>query len=92
MGRRRGWSRSAWSRERRAASGRRPRLPPGIDADFVVHEFFVLHAYRGSPAAERAARQGFDRQRGRWEVVTYPAHAQGIAFRRRVAFRFDNGG
>ena len=74
----------------------RPRLPPGIDADFVVHEFFVLHAYRGTPVAERAAKLGFDRHRGRWEVATYPTHAQGIAFWRRVigattSMRFSEG-
>src|SRR5690349_2970926 len=33
----------------------RSRLPAGIRADFVVHEFFVLHAYRGGTAAEHAA-------------------------------------
>lgn len=61
-----------------------PRLPQGIRADFVVHEFFILHAYRGSSAAERAAIQGFDRHRGKWEVVTYPKHLRAIAFWSRV--------
>jgi predicted acetyltransferase len=74
----------------------RAGLPRGIEADFVVHEFFVLHAYRGSGAAERAAMQGFDRHRGRWEVVTYPSHERGIAFWRRVigeyaSMRFSEG-
>ena len=62
----------------------RSRLPRGIDADFVVHEFFVLHAERGTGAAERAARAGFERHRGRWEVVTSPNHARAVAFWRRV--------
>lgn len=65
----------------------RPRLR-GIDADFVVHEFFLLHAYRGSSAAERAAIGGFERHRGTWEVVTYPAHGRAIAFWRRVVGRY----
>ena len=59
-------------------------LPDGIDADFVVHEFFVLHAYRGRGVAEQAALQGFGLHAGQWQIVTYPAHARGIAFWRRV--------
>lgn len=62
----------------------RSRLPAGIQADFVVHEFFLLHAYRGSSVAERAAVEGFNRHRGQWEVVTYPAHLRAIAFWRRT--------
>ena len=62
----------------------RSRLPEGMDADFVVHEFFVLHAYRGSGVAEQAARAGFELHRGQWEIVTYPSHARAIAFWRRV--------
>ncbi|MDA0242944.1 MAG: hypothetical protein OT477_05980 [Chloroflexi bacterium] len=60
------------------------RLDKGISADFVVHEFFVLHAYRGSSTAERAAVEGFNQHRGKWEVVTYPTHLKGILFWRRV--------
>lgn len=66
----------------------RSRLPAGIQADFVVHEFFVLHAYRGSSTAERAAVEGFNRHRGAWEVVTYPTHLRAIAFWRRVVSRY----
>lgn len=66
----------------------RPRLTKEIRADFVVHEFFVLHAYRGSSVAERAAIKGFDRHRGEWEVVTYPAHLRATAFWRRVVGRY----
>jgi aminoglycoside 6'-N-acetyltransferase I len=62
----------------------RPRVPEGRDVDFVVHEFFVLHAYRGRGVAEGAAVQGFDLHRGRWEIVTWPTHARAIAFWRRV--------
>ncbi|MCB0126829.1 MAG: hypothetical protein KDE58_31435 [Caldilineaceae bacterium] len=66
----------------------RSRLPAEIQADFVVHEFFVLHAYRGSSAAERAAVEGFNRHRGEWEVVTYPTHLRAITFWRRVVSRY----
>jgi aminoglycoside 6'-N-acetyltransferase I len=62
----------------------RARHPEGIDADFFVHEFFVLHAWRGKGVAERAAVEGFNRHRGKWVVVTYPTHARAIAFWRRV--------
>lgn len=70
----------------------RPRIPVGVDADFVVHEFFLLHAYRGGIVAEEAAAQGFDRHRGKWEVVTWPTHLRAIAFWRRVLGRHAHGG
>ena len=70
----------------------RSRLPQEIDADFVVHGFFVLHAFRGKGVAERAATEGFDRHRGKWEVVTYPTHARSIAFWRRVVSSYRPGG
>ena len=59
-------------------------FPDAIDAEVVVHEFFVLHAYRGRGVGEQAALQGFERHPGRWEVVTYPGHERAIAFWRRV--------
>lgn len=62
----------------------RSYLPDGIDADFTVHEFFVLHPYRGRGVAERAAVLGFEAHPGRWEVVTHTTHARAIAFWRRV--------
>ena len=68
----------------------RSRLPEGIQADFVVHEFFVLHAYRGDSSAERAAIEGFGRHRGRWEVVTHVGHQRAIAFWRRVVGRYTS--
>jgi predicted acetyltransferase len=67
-----------------------PHLPEGVAVDFVVHEFFVLHAYRGCGVAERAAAEGFALHRGRWEVVTYPSQARAIAFWRRVVSRHGN--
>lgn len=68
------------------------RLPDGIEADFVVHEFFVVHAYRRKGVAERAAVDGFDMHRGKWEVVTYPTHARAIAFWRRVISGYVSDG
>lgn len=69
----------------------RTRLPLGIPADFVVHEFFVLHAYRGCGVAERAALEGFERHRGAWEVATHPNHPRAIAFWRRVVGGYTSG-
>lgn len=65
----------------------RSQFDQAIPADFVVHEFFVLRAHRGKGVAERAVIEGFERHRGRWEVVTYPNYARGIAFWRRVVGR-----
>ena len=68
----------------------RSRLPAGIDADFVVHEFFVVHCHRSSGVAEQAAIQGFEKHHGRWEVVTYPNHDRGIGFWKKVLGRYGN--
>jgi aminoglycoside 6'-N-acetyltransferase I len=68
----------------------RSRLPEGIQADFVVHEFFIMHPYRGGGAAERAAVAGFTQHRGEWEVVTYPTHLRARAFWRRVIRRYTS--
>ena len=68
-----------------------PRLPKGIEADFVVHEFFLVHAYRGKGVAEQAAIEGFDRHRGKWEVVTYPTQSRAIAFWRKVLSKYTDG-
>jgi aminoglycoside 6'-N-acetyltransferase I len=68
----------------------RSRLPVGLRADFVVHEFFVLHRYRGGFAAEQAAVEGFNQHRGEWEVVTYPTHLRARAFWRRVVSRYTS--
>lgn len=65
----------------------RARLPRTIDADFVMHEFFVVHAFRGRGVAERAALAAFAEHPGAWEVVTWPDHARAIAFWRRTIAR-----
>jgi aminoglycoside 6'-N-acetyltransferase I len=70
----------------------RPHLPQGVEADFVVHEFFVLHTYRGKGVADRAAIDGFNMHRGKWEIVTWPANARAIAFWRRVVSSYTAKG
>ena len=60
-----------------------PYVPsPGVD--FVVHEFFLGQAWRGTGAAGEAARQGMARHRGIWEVATWPSAARSIAFWRKT--------
>jgi aminoglycoside 6'-N-acetyltransferase I len=70
----------------------RSRLSESIQADFVVHEFFILHAYRGKGIGERAAVDGFALHTGKWEIVTYPSHARAIAFWRRVIKGYSRTG
>jgi len=60
-----------------------------VEADFVVDEFFVLHAYRGEGVAEQAAIEGFNLHRGKWEVDTWPSHARAVAFWRRVVLAYS---
>ncbi len=61
-----------------------PYVPDAKEADFIVHEFFLLHAYRGTKAGEMAVIEGFTLHRGKWEIVTYPNHHRGIAFWQKV--------
>jgi predicted acetyltransferase len=55
---------------------------PGVD--FVQHEFFVAHAFRGSGVAAEAFRLGLARHAGAWEVATWPTAARALAFWRRT--------
>ena len=70
----------------------RARLPEGIDADFAIHEFFVIRGERGTDAAEHAALAGIERHHGTWEIVTWPENAPAIGLWRRVAERVMPGG
>jgi len=68
----------------------RPHFSEKIVADFVVHEFFLLHPYRGKAVAERAAVEGFRLYAGRWQVVTWPDHRRAVSFWRRVIHRYTS--
>lgn len=60
-----------------------PYVPtPGID--FVVHEFFLVHAWRGTGVATEAVREGLVRHRGAWEVATWTTAPRAIAFWRKA--------
>ena len=56
---------------------------PTPEVDFVVYEFFVAHAWRGTGVAADAARLGIARHRGAWDVVTWPTAARAIGFWRK---------
>ena len=38
--------------------------------DYYLYEFFLLRPYRGKGIAEEAAKQVFDRFKGKWELYT----------------------
>jgi len=61
-----------------------PYLPESIEAQWVVHEFFLLHAFRGQGVGERAVELGLRAQPGTWEVVTDVTNARAAAFWRRA--------
>ena len=50
----------------------------------VVYEFFLLHKYRGTKVSKNAAVQGFERHKGRWEIVTHTNNNIAISFWRIV--------
>ena len=41
--------------------------------DYYVYEFFILKPYRGRNIAELAAKEVFDRFKGKWELDTHPS-------------------
>ena len=60
------------------------------DVDYSIGEFFVLRKFRGRRAAERIARQLFDRFPGRWEVQQLARNAPALAFWRKVIARYTD--
>lgn len=61
-----------------------PYLPESIEAEWVIHEFFLLHAFRGQGVGERAVELGLRAQPGTWEVVTDVTNTRAAAFWRRT--------
>lgn len=58
----------------------RKRLPDEINADFVIHEFFLLHPYRGHGIAKLAALEAIKKHPGKWEIVTDPDNHRALKF------------
>lgn len=61
---------------------RAPHVPQATDQ--VIHEFFVLHAFRGKGIGDRAAWELFNRFPGRWQVEAMEKNLRAQAFWRRV--------
>ena len=59
--------------------------------DYMVHEFFLLHAYRGKGVGEAAACQVFDRLRGKWEVFADSNNRRAQGFWRKTLARYTAG-
>jgi len=59
--------------------------------DYMVHEFFLLHAYRGKGVGEAAATQVFERLRGKWEVFAMPNNPRAQGFWRRTISHYTGG-
>ncbi|UHA73716.1 GNAT family N-acetyltransferase [Paenibacillus sp. 481] len=68
-----------------------PHCTPGIQ--YFVNEFFVLRPYRGKGVAQQAAVQLFNQFKGKWELYTSPAEANGRAqqFWRRTLAEYGAG-
>lgn len=69
-----------------------PHVASGVD--YMLHEFFILHAYRGTGLAQQAARAAFARFRGTWHAYVLPRNDRAIRFWTKViadetAGRFD---
>ena len=54
------------------------------EADYLVHEFFLVHAFRGKGVGEKAAIQGFEKFTGRWEFYVAPNNLPALAFWRKT--------
>lgn len=65
--------------------------PPHVaeNVDYLLQEFFLLHAFRGRGIGDLAAWEIFDRFRGRWELHVLPGNLPAQAFWRRL---LRNGG
>lgn len=65
-----------------------PHIPQGVD--YLVHEFFLMHAFRSKGVGEQAACQVFDRFRGKWEVYAMPTNPRAQGFWRKTIARYTN--
>jgi aminoglycoside 6'-N-acetyltransferase I len=61
------------------------------ETQFCIAEFFILHPYRRTGAAEAAARQVFDRFHGTWKAEVLPLNLPAQKFWRRVIANYSGG-
>lgn len=61
--------------------------------DYFVYEFFLLRPYRGKNIAEIAAKQVFDKFRGKWELYTNPTtlNKRGQSFWNKTINNYTSG-
>jgi len=60
--------------------------------DYYLYEFFLVRSYRGKGIAEEAARIGFDKFKGKWELYTSSKNNdRGQGFWRKTISNYTNG-
>lgn len=60
--------------------------------DYYLYEFFLLRPYRGKGIAEEAAKQVFDRFKGKWELYTsHKNNERGKGFWRKTLSNYTGG-
>jgi len=68
---------------------RPPHAPESTD--HTLHEFFLLHAFRGVGVGDRAACEIFDRFPGRWHLEVLVKNLRARAFWRKVLSQYTGG-
>jgi len=66
-----------------------PYAPSSID--YFVHDFFLLHPYRGKGIGEWAATEVFKKFHGRWEVHVQLNNLRAQAFWRKTIAKYISG-
>jgi len=66
-----------------------PHVPQGVD--FLLHEFFLAHPFRGQGLAQEAAQMIFRKHRGNWEIYALPNHVRAITFWRSAVNDYTAG-
>lgn len=66
---------------------------PAIDepTDYAMAEFFVMHKYRRGGVGREAARQIFERFKGRWQLRRHPKNEASVYFWDRVVSECAKG-
>jgi predicted acetyltransferase len=55
-----------------------PHVPEGVE--YLVEEFFLLHAFRGKAVGRQAAHLAFEMFRGQWELYAMPNNPRAQQF------------
>jgi aminoglycoside 6'-N-acetyltransferase I len=68
---------------------RPPHVPESVD--FLLHEFFIVRSFRNAGVGKRAAREVFDRFRGRWQFEVLAKNLGAQEFWRKVLREYTAG-